>query len=313
MSGCISIACVATLTLVVAGCSPPSQPPLTAVPAASTNSPANPDHQAIVVARAQDTAAKGDLVVNGPVTVEQQLDIVALRAGVIVTLNADVDTAVQKGQVLTTLDDRQLTADRSAAEHKVKSLESDLKNWQEEVEVRTSDLRRAEAMHKEGINTQEAYDHSRYELTAAKYEVERQREEMLSAEATVNSLDLELEKTRYLAPFNGVVSERHVRLGQYVTVGDKLFHLTGASPLEVRFTLPGVEIARLKRGDVVAVAPAGGFDRSTPSSTATASVTHVSPVIDPGSDSVEVTAVLNGKVPGLSSGSIASIRIPKSQ
>jgi RND family efflux transporter MFP subunit len=244
------------------------------------------------------------IVVSGPVTVEQQLDVVALRSGVIVALSADVDSVVQKNQLLGRLDGRQLEADRSAAQYKAQSLDSDLKNWESELHVREADMRRAEAMRKEGINTQEAYDHSRYDLTASQYEVERQRDEMLGAEANLKSLDLELEKTKLIAPFNGIVSQRYVRLGQYVTIGDKLFRVIGRSPLEVRFTLPGTDLALLKRGDLVTVSTTPDFQQIT-----TAAVTHISPVVDPGSGTVEVTALLKQKLPGLQPGTIASIRI----
>ncbi|WP_353068185.1 efflux RND transporter periplasmic adaptor subunit [Tunturibacter empetritectus] len=247
-----------------------------------------------------------ELVVSGPITLEQQLDIVALRSGVIVMLPVDVDTVVQKGQLLAGLDARQLEADRNTARYKVESLEADLKNWQSELQVRETDMRRAEAMHKEGITTQEAYDHSRYEVAASQFEVERQRGEMLSAKANLQSIDLELEKTRFVAPFKGVVAQRYVRLGQYVTTGDKLFRVMGASPLEVRFTLPGAEAVLLKRGDLVTVSATPEFQQATD-----ATVTHVSPVVDPGSGTIEVTAVLKNRLPGLIPGTVASIRIAR--
>ncbi|NYF88313.1 efflux RND transporter periplasmic adaptor subunit [Tunturiibacter empetritectus] len=247
-----------------------------------------------------------ELVVSGPITLEQQLDIVALRSGVIVMLPVDVDTVVQKGQLLAGLDARQLEADRNTARYKVESLEADLKNWQSELQVRETDMRRAEAMHKEGITTQEAYDHSRYEVAASQFEVERQRGEMLSAKANLQSIDLELEKTRFVAPFKGVVAQRYVRLGQYVTTGDKLFRVMGASPLEVRFTLPGAEAVLLKRGDLVTVSATPEFQQTT-----AATVTHVSPVVDPGSGTIEVTAVLKSRLPGLIPGTVASVRIAR--
>jgi membrane fusion protein (multidrug efflux system) len=252
----------------------------------------------------KQTTASKEIVVSGPVTVEQQLDIVALRPGVIVALPVDVDTVVKKDQVMARLDARQLEADRSNAAHKVESLNADMKNWESELQVREADMRRAEAMHKEGINTQEAYDHAKYEVTASQYEVERQRGEMLSAEANVQSIDLELEKTKLVAPFNGVVSQRYVRLGQYVTAGEKLFRLIGTSPLEVQFTLPAADIARLKRGDRVIVSATPEFQQ-----TAIAVVTQISPVIDPGSGMIEITAVMQGKSVGFIPGAIASIRI----
>lgn len=246
------------------------------------------------------------IVTSGPVIVEQQLDIVALRTGVIASLDADVGSNVHKGEILARLDDRQIAADRSAAAYKAQSLESDLKNWQSELDIRKTDLQRAEAMRQAGINTQEALDHARYDLQATEYEVERQRSEMKSAQATLQSLDLELEKAHIAAPFGGVVSQRYVRLGQYVVSGDKLFQITGNSPLEIRFTLPEKDVTVLKRGDLVTVSPAPDFRI-----TSTASVTHLSPVVDPGSGTIEVTAVLSRKVPGLLPGMVASVRVAR--
>ena len=237
---------------------------------------------------------------------EQQLDVVAQRSGVIASLDADVDMSVRSGQLLARLDDRQLADDRSAAEYKAKSLEADLKNWEAEVEVRKADLRRAEELRKDGINTQEALDHAKYDLTATEYEVERQRGEMESAQAALRSLDMEMEKTRIVAPFDGEVSQRYVRKGQYLHIGDRLFQVTGNSPLEVRFTLPAREAAALRRGSLVTVSATPDFQV-----TATAAITHLSPVVDPGSGTIEVTAVLIRKMPGLLPGMVATVRVPR--
>lgn len=292
-----------TLLLTAVGCSGVSRSSEPTV-AAATATPA----PAPVSAPEPATLPQQDLVTTGPVTMEQQIDVVALRAGVITSLTADVDAAVSLGQPLAQLDDRQVTADRDAARFKVQSLQSDLKNWQAEVDVRKTDLRRAEAMREAGINTQEALDHARYDLTAVQYEVDRQRGEMQAAEANLQSLDLELQKTRIIAPFAGVVSQRYVRLGQYVNVGDRLFQITGNSPMEVRFTLPERDIPLIRRGERVIVSPTPDFHQ-----TASASVTHLSPVVDPGSGTIEVTAVLLKRVPGLLPGMVASIRIPRAQ
>lgn len=247
-----------------------------------------------------------DLVVTGPVTVEQQLDVVALRAGVITSLGVDVDSPVSRGQLLLQLDDRQIAADREAAQYKVQSLQADLKNWQAEVDVRKTDLRRAEAMRQAGINTQEALDHSRYDLQATEYEVERQRGEMEAAQAQLQSLTLEMAKTKIASPFAGVVSQRYVRLGQYVNIGDRLLQITGNSPLEVRFTLPERYATAVRRGERVTVSPTPDFRDS-----AAATVTHLSPVVDPGSGTIEVTAVLSRRIPGLLPGMVAQVRVAR--
>jgi membrane fusion protein, multidrug efflux system len=300
MKRLLAVMVAAAGLLVSLGCAPSkAQLPAAPVQVAHSTETAKPQ-------LAKSVPQQHELVVSGPITLEQQLDIVALRSGVIVALPVDVDTIVQKGQLMAGLDARQLEADRNTAKYKMESLEADLKNWQSELQVRETDMRRAEAMHKEGITTQEAYDHSRYEVAASQFEVERQRGEMLSAKANLQSIDLELEKTKFVAPFKGVVAQRYVRLGQYVTTGDKLFRVMGASPLEVRFTLPGAEAVLLKRGDLVTVSATPEFQQTTD-----ATVTHVSPVVDPGSGTIEVTAVLKNRLPGLIPGTVASIRIAR--
>ncbi|HZD77237.1 MAG TPA: efflux RND transporter periplasmic adaptor subunit [Acidobacteriaceae bacterium] len=300
----IFVGVLAGLTIMAAaGCSGGSAPRSAAMVAgASSPAPAARQHEKVQPAAQQQAY----LIVTGPVIVEQQLNVVALRNGVLTTLNADVDTTVRSGQLLAQLDDRQLAADRSAAEFKVQSLAADLKNWESEVDVRQTDLKRAEEMRTDGINTQETLDHTRYDLSATKFEVQRQRGEMQSAQAAVNSLDLELEKTKIAAPFDGVVSQRYVRQGEYVHVGDRLFQVTGNSPLEIRFTLSARDGAALQRGDEVSVSPTPDFRVA-----ATASVTHISPVVDPGSGTMEVTAVLRRKLPGLLPGIVASVRVPR--
>jgi membrane fusion protein, multidrug efflux system len=295
--------CLAAVVAVGCDSSPQRSGNVTVAAAPTTAQPV-----AETASRPAPAAEKDALVVSGPVTMEQQLDVVALRPGVLTLLNVDVDSMVRSGQLLAQLDDRQLAADRNAASYKATSLEADLKNWQAEVEVRRADLRRAQELRKGGINTQEALDHAQYDLNATEFEVERQRAEMESARAALKSLDLEMEKTRIVAPFDGQVSQRYVRMGQYIHTGDRLFQVTGNSPLEVRFTLPAREGVALRVGSQVTVASAADFRVSAP-----AAVTHMSPVVDPGSGTIEVTAVLSRKLPGLLPGMVASVRVPRSQ
>ncbi len=303
MSRLFSVISVCFFAAAVAGCAS-SRPPGENATVVAASAAARP--VAEPVNHPAQATAPDDLVVTGPVTMEQQLDVVAQRSGVIATLDADVDMGVRIGQLLARLDDRELADDRSAAEYKAKSIGADLKNWEAEVEVRKADLRRAEELRKDGINTQEALDHVKYDLTATEYEVERQRGEMESAQAALRSLDMEMEKTRIVAPFDGEVSQRYVRKGQYLHIGDRLFQVTGNSPLEVRFTLRVQEGAALRRGSLVTVSATPDFQVTAP-----AAVTHLSPVVDPGSGTIEVTAVLSRKIPGLLPGMVATVRVPR--
>jgi RND family efflux transporter MFP subunit len=283
--------------LITLGCS--SAPPPTVSASSSVTVDQPPPFKA-------PAASQPDVfVAMGPIVVEQQLDVTALRDGVVTELAVDVDSPVRKGQLLARLDDRQLTAERDAAEHKLRSIEADVKNWESEVKVREVDLHRSEEMFKAGINTQQQVDHDSYNLTATRYELDRERENLLNARSNLQSLQLELEKTRIIAPFAGVVARRYVRQGQRVSSGDKLFWVTEVEPLQVRFTLPEQYSRALKLGDSLTLTPT-----ASPGEAAEAKVIHVSPVVDPASGTVEVIAVL-GKQSTFRPGMTTNIRIPK--
>ena len=251
-----------------------------------------------------DAASAEEFVASGPIVVENQLDLAAQREGTVSEILVDTGTPVRKGQLLGKLDDRQLIADRDAARAQAESILADLKNWEATVQMSQADLDRSEKMWKADLITKEQLDHDRFKLTANEYEVDRERKNYDRSVDVAKSLDLELDKTRIVAPFNGVVARRYVRPGQRVANGEKLFWVTATSPLRVRFTLPARYAGTVFKGSLFDVLPAEG-----PRETHTAKAVTVSPVVDPASGTIDVTAELSGNTGSLKPGMIANIRL----
>lgn len=252
-------------------------------------------------------ASEQPYVASGPIVVENQVDVSAQREGVVAKILVDTGTAVRKGQTLAQLDDRQLTADRDAAAAKLHAIEANERNWEEQNKMDQVDQDRAEKMMKYDLITKEELDHARFKVTASKYEVEREKENQLNAKAGLKSLDLELEKTRIEAPFDGVVARRYVRVGQKVAQGDRVFWVTEVAPLLVKFTLPERFVGKTNKGDIVFVSSA-----AAPETEHRAKITQVSPVVDPASDSIDVVAQIEGKPADLRPGMTASVRLQSS-
>jgi membrane fusion protein (multidrug efflux system) len=278
----------------VTGCSDKKAPvAATAVPAQTTavQPSADPDR---------------DLVISGPIVVENQVDLAAQHDGVISRIVADTGTAIHKGQLLAEMDDRQLSAEREAAEAKAKSIAADVKNWEAEAKVQETDLTRAQGMMKADLITKQELDHAQYKLTASQFEVERERQNQQNAEANLRALQIEQEKMRIVAPFDGVVARRYVRAGQKVSKDDKLFWVTAVSPMKVKFALPERFAGKVKSGEEITVTPV-----SMPGEKHTARVTLVSPVVDPSSGTIEVSAELLGAAGELRPGMTANIHLEK--
>ena len=249
-----------------------------------------------------------EFTASGPIVVENQLDVSAQREGVITRVLADVGRHVRRGEALALLDDRQTAADRDAAKAKVRSLEADVKGWEYETKVLEADLDRDEQMMKAQLITQQQLEHARYKVEADKFETERSRQNLINAQASLQSLQLELEKTRVTAPFDGVVARRYVRAGQKVAVGDRIFWVTAVAPLRIRFTLPERFAGHLQMGDSLAITSA-----DVPAELYDAKIISVSPVVDPASGTIEAVAEVVGSSGALRPGMTATVRFKNLQ
>ncbi len=286
----VLVAMCAMLFALASGCS--SSPPVTeaASPAATATSPEPP----------------GEFLATGPLVVENQLDVLAQRDGVVAQIFFDTGAIVQKGQALARLDDRQLAADHEAAVARASSIEADVKNWEGQNKVQAADAERAQKMWDAQLITKEQLEHAQYQLVASNYEVERERENLKRAQAEAKSLELELEKTRIIAPFAGVVARRYIRVGQNVMKDDRLFWVTATGPMRIKFTLPERYFGRVKKGDELPLtADLPGAERHT------VRVALVSPVVDPASGTIEVVADVAIPSGSLRPGMTASVHLPK--
>ncbi len=243
-------------------------------------------------------------VASGPIVVENQIDVAAQREGVVAKILAEPGMRVKRDQVLGMLDDRQLTADLEAARAKTRSIEADRKNWEAEAKVLQSDYERAQKMWDAQLITKEQLEHAKYKAESDKWDVQRVSEMLRNAQATERSLELELEKTRIRAPFDGLVARRYVRAGQKVALGDRLFWVTATAPLRVRFTLPEKFLGRVKTGLEV-----GLTSPDLPSKRYKARILQLSPVVDPSSGTIDALAEVLGPAQELRPGMTVNVEV----
>lgn len=299
MSRKVAIIVSALLSCAFAACSS-SEPSLAKAAAPNSASPAP--------SVAPTSATPNEYLASGPLVVEHQVDVATEREGVVAAVLVDVGTRVRKGQLLAQLDSRQLQANRETAADKVRAIEADGKNWSAQLDMDKADLSRAEAMWKADLITKEQVEHARAKVVSSRFEVEREVENAQTARDSLKGIELELEKTRILAPFDGVVARRYIRLGQKVSIGDRTFWVTEVSPMNVRFTLPQEFIGRINVGDRVKVFAASNADKSYP-----AKVTLLSPVVDPSSGTIEVQARVAEPAGDLRPGMTVNVAVKKAQ
>lgn len=109
----------------------------------------------------------------------------------------------------------------------------------------------------------------------------------LKAQTDLQLAELELSYTKVAAPFAGRVVLREHDRGDYVSAGSLLFRMMAVKPLLVRVHVPANRIGRIASGQSVALT-IDSVDRVLQ-----ATVSLVSPIVDPATGTIKVTLQLN--------------------
>ena len=248
--------------------------------------------------------ADASLTVSGPIIVEHQVELSAQRDGVLQKIYFDAPAKVKSGTLLAELDGRQIQANLAAARAKTRSIEADLRNWEAEEQVLKADYERQKNLWDLGLTSKEQLEHARYKAESDQWDIKRVTETLNTSKEEEHSLELELEKTKVTAPFDGLIARRYVREGQNLSKGDRLFWVTAEAPLLMRFTLPEKFFGRMHNGQQVQVSCA-----DAPGEKHSAKVKQVSPVVDPSSGTFEVLVILEGDRGALRPGMTAAVHL----
>ncbi len=285
-----------------AGCGEHPAVQASAAPASLSSVPATPAASAPTSTNL--TVEPKTFTTTGPLVAEQQADIAVERDGRVSRVAVQIGDRVRRGQLLASLDDRALHAAVDSQKAKVASLQAQVGEWESEQKTEEADLRRAKIMRDEKIRSEEDWEHVKYKLDETMDEVTRYRADEAAAEADLRSANLQLEQSRIVAPFDGVVGRSSIRLAQEVKKGDVLFWITAEAPLQVLFTVPETAMAAFPDG-----APLELTTAAYPGLRQPARILRVSPVVDPASGSVQVIAAVVHPSPLLKPGMSMQVRL----
>jgi membrane fusion protein, multidrug efflux system len=203
---------------------------------------------------------RGDVVAvyTGTASLETDADalVVAKVGGQVVEIRVEEGDTVEQDQVLARLDGDRLRLEMERAAANVQKLEQEYK--------------RSVQLYERGLVSSGAFEGVKYELEAL--------------QAIHRLAQLEYDYTRIRAPIAGVVSQRHLRLGNTISVNEPAFQVTAMDPLIAYIHIPEREFRRLERGQ-----PAELSLDAIPGPRFQAKVQRISPIVDPSTGTFKVT------------------------
>jgi RND family efflux transporter MFP subunit len=223
--------------------------------------------------------------------------------GAVTSLLVKEGDAVDKGQLLLTIDDRDVVQKVRAAEaghqEAIKALESAKQNR----ELTAITERRYRTMYEQKAISRQEMDQFETQKNVADLEYERVRQMVDRAAAGLAEAKIYLGFTGVTSPIKGLVTEKKTDVGSMAVPGMPLLTVENTAAYHAEITVDESLSGSIRRGMPIAVSLEAINRRLA------GKVTEILPAVDPQSRSFTVKVSVSG--PGLRSGLYAKARIPR--
>jgi membrane fusion protein (multidrug efflux system) len=185
---------------------------------------------------------------TAPIEAHEEAEVVAKVGGEVRQIFVEEGDAVRAGQVMARLDGDRLRLEVAQTEANLRKLERDYNRQLE--------------LSQKGLVAKGTAENAKFDLDALRAAYDRAR--------------LELSYTEIRAPIDGVVSARHIKVGNTIAPNDPSFRVTNLDPLLAYVHIPEKEFRKLapqQTADVVVDALGGERFQGT--------ISRISPTVDP--------------------------------
>jgi RND family efflux transporter MFP subunit len=213
---------------------------------------------ATTVYRLQDSFQR-DVSYLGVVAAGRRANLAFEVPGRIASLLVRQGSPVAAGDVLATLDDARLQSARRAAMADLTQAEADL-------ELARLKAKRQADLVQSGSVSREAFDETRLQAQALQARVE-------SITARLEGIDIDLEDSQLVAPYEGVIADRYLNEGTVANAGQPVVRLVETGRREAHIGVVAERAARLQQGST--------YNLSLRGQVVPATLLSVRPDIDP--------------------------------
>jgi membrane fusion protein, multidrug efflux system len=258
---------------------------------------------------------------------EEQAEVAAETAGRVVSAPVERGTAVAQGAELVRISSTETDAQLKEAEANAAQLEArlgigaaggldvnavpEVQNAKASAELAQSEFNRIKSLLDQRVVSQSEYEQRRTQAEAARQQYEaakngaaQQYQMLQAARARVALARKAVADTVVRAPFNGVVAQRLVAAGDYVTKGMKIAVVVRVNPLRVQLTVPEQFVSAVAVG-----APVGFEVDAYPGRPFEGAIKYVSPALQADQRALTVEAIVPNPSGVLKPGLFATARI----
>jgi len=270
---------------------------------------AKPEPVTIEVARVESRPIDRYLRVTGSLVADEQAEVSAEAPGRVIATPVERGTRVSQGAVLARISATETSAQLLEAEANAGQIEArlglgaaqtfdptrvpDVMNAKASLDWAEAEFGRIKSLLDQKVVSQSEYDQRRAQVDAARQQyqmaqnvAEQSYRSLGAARARIALARKAQADTTIRAPFSGVVAERLVSIGDYVTRGERVATVVRVDPMRVELTVPEQAVSLVKVGQPVKISV-----DAYPGETFVANVRFVSPSLKADQRALTVEAV----------------------
>lgn len=233
-----------------------------------------PEPAAITTAAVESRSIDRFLRVSGSLAADEQAEVSAEISGVIVGTPVERGSRVGRGAVLVTISASEAAAQLQEAEANAAQIEArlglaagqpfdprrvpDVMNAKAALDLADAEFARITSLLDQKVVSQSEYDQRRMQVEAARQQyqmaqngAEQSFRALQAARARVALARKATADTSVRAPFSGIVAERLVGAGDYVSRGTRVATIVRVDPIRVELTVPEQSVALIRPGQQV--------------------------------------------------------------
>ena len=165
--------------------------------------------------------------------------VASSTSGLVVKVNFEAGDSVNKGDILVEIDSDILDA-------QIKSATANLEVSKLNLENTTKDYNRYKELITQNSISQKVYDDSYFKYHSSK-------QNLNISESKLHELQINKNKKSIKAPFNAVVVEKNIEIGQWANTGGVIATLVDTSKVDLMFNLPTSYIYKLDKDDTYTI------------------------------------------------------------
>lgn len=180
---------------------------------------------AVTVSKVEKQTLNLDFSSNGNFTSNQELELLSETSGRISKILVKEGARVSKGQILAHIESEVVNLELNRAEDSFKKLQTDYERYQSSFE--TGGVTRAQ-------------------LDEVELALRNAETQLHQAKRRVNDASIK-------APISGIINNRSINVGSFVSPGTPLFEIVDASSLKLKVTANEYQVVKIKEGDRVRI------------------------------------------------------------